>query len=158
MHHLTAPFWLSQTGQDSLDKYATLPEAAQFSAFYEAKKKDNGGVLAIYKGAVPDEVKQGFFKQSTAHWQTLVNFILEELPTVLPDSGFLGGETPGEDDLHLGAWLARITFLTGGKSDKEGYKALEKETKKPVPDKVAAYWAAWVEQPSFKKVYVDGLH
>ncbi|KAI0762916.1 hypothetical protein C8Q74DRAFT_188390 [Fomes fomentarius] len=152
------PLLFLQNRQDSLNKYVTLPEAAQFSTFYEAKKKDNGGILAIYKGAVPDEVKQGFFKHSIAHWQALANFILEELPTVLPESGFLGGETPGEDDLHLGAWLARIAFLTGGKSDKEGYKALQKETKKPVPTKVAAYWAAWVEWPSFKKVYADGLH
>ena len=58
----------------------------------------------------------------------------------------------------MGAWLARLTFLAGGKNDKDGYKALENETKKPVPAKVAAYWAAWVERPSFQKVYAAGLH
>ncbi len=107
---------------------------------------------------MPEEAKQGFFKHSIAHWQTIANFILVDLPAKLPESGFLGGETPGEDDFHLAAWLARVAFLTGGKNDKDGYKALEKETKEPVPAKVVTYWQAWASRPSFKKVYQNGLH
>ncbi|KAI1797809.1 hypothetical protein LXA43DRAFT_268290 [Ganoderma leucocontextum] len=152
------PFQFVQNRQNSLDKHADLPEAAEFRAFYEAKKVANGGILAIYKGAVPEEAKQSFFKHSIAHWQTIANFILVDLPVKLPDSGFLGGETPGEDDFHLAAWLARVAFLTGGTNDKDGYKALAKETKEPVPAKVVAYWQAWAERPSFKKVYQNGLH
>ena len=119
----------------------------------------NGGLLAIYNGQVPDEAKQGLFQDGVARWETISSFLTTELPATLPDSGpFLGGETPGEDDFHLGAWIARVAFLTGGTPDKEGYKALEKETKGPVPAKIAAYWAAWAERPSFQKVYANGLH
>ena len=112
----------------------------------------------MYKGAVPDDAKHGVYKNGAALWDSIASFILTELPALLPESGFLGGATPGEDDFHLGAWIARIAFLTGGTPDKEGYKALEKETKAPVPPKVVAYWTAWAERPSFKKVYQNGLH
>ncbi|KAI0757069.1 hypothetical protein C8Q80DRAFT_1215807 [Daedaleopsis nitida] len=138
-----------QSRQNSLDHNSTLPEAAQFSEFYAAKKAGNGGVLAIYKGEVPEEAKRDFFKHADAHWGIIVSFILEDLPAALSES---------EDDFHLGAWLARIVFLTGGKLDKEGYKSLEQVMKQPVPGKVAAYWSAWVERPGFQKVYTNGLH
>ncbi|KAI0778110.1 hypothetical protein BD413DRAFT_99681 [Trametes elegans] len=152
------PFTFVQNRQNSLEENSALPEAASLKAFYDEKKAGNGGILAIYKGEVSEDAKQAFFKQATEHWQRLASFILHDLPATLPDSGFLGGASPGEDDFHLGAWLARITHLTGGTADKDGYKALEKETKKPVPAKVAAYWAAWANRPSFKKVYANGLH
>lgn len=145
-------------GQNSLDHHSALPDAAPFSEFYAAKKAGNGGILAIYKGAVPDDVKHGFFQQAAAHWGAIVAFVLEDLPAALPEVGFLGGDAPGEDDFHVGAWLARVVFVTGGKLEKEGYKSLESATKQPVPAKVAAYWSAWVERPAFQKVYANGLH
>ncbi|KAI0651780.1 hypothetical protein C8Q79DRAFT_57617 [Trametes meyenii] len=149
------PFTFVDNRQKSLEKNSVLPEATPFKAFYDAKKAANGGILKVYKGEVPLD---GFFKESVAHWDRVAAFIVDELPAALPESGFLGGASPGEDDFHLGAWLARITHLVGGSADKDGYKALEKETKKPIPPRVAAYWAAWVERPSFKKVYANGLH
>ena len=145
-------------GQDSLEKHSQLPEAAGLKEFYDTKKTQNGGALAVYKGQVPEEAKQGFFNMAVGHWQNIATFILEDLPAALPESGFLGGTNPGEDDFHLGAWLARVVGMTGGTNTKEGYKALEKETKKPVPAKVAAYWEAWVARPCFQKVYAGGLH
>ncbi|KAL1952024.1 hypothetical protein VTO73DRAFT_1173 [Trametes versicolor] len=152
-------FVFADNRQKALEKHSELPEAAPLKDFYDAKKAGNGGVLAILKGEVPDAVKEGFFTQSVQHWETLAAYITNELPAALPDAGpFLGGATPGEDDFHLGAWLARLVFLTQGTADKDGYKSLEKETKGPVPPKVAAYWAAWVERASFKKVYANGLH
>ncbi|KAH9857842.1 hypothetical protein C2E23DRAFT_864881 [Lenzites betulinus] len=144
--------------QNSLEKHSVLPEAAPFKAFYDAKKAANGGVLAIYKGAATPEAARDFLAQSVQHWATLAAFIADGLPAALPASGFLGGTTPGEDDFHVGAWLTRVVHLTGGTADKDGYKSLQKETKAPVSPKVAAYWAAWVTRPSFKKVYADGLH
>ncbi|KAI0361707.1 hypothetical protein OH77DRAFT_1417974 [Trametes cingulata] len=152
------PFTFVNNRQKSLEKNSTHPEAGPFKAFYDEKKAGNGGILTIYKGEASEEAKQAFFKHSAQHWDALASFLLNDLPALLPDSGFLGGDSPGEDDFHLGAWLARIVHLTGGKADKDGYKSLEKETKKPIPPKVAAYWAAWIERPSFKRVYVEGLH
>ncbi|KAI8995559.1 hypothetical protein BD414DRAFT_245103 [Trametes punicea] len=151
-------FTFVQNRQNSLEKHSVLPEAAPFKSFYDEKKEANGNILAIYKGEVTEEKKEAFFKDSTEHWNNLVSFILNDLPATLPESGFLGGANPGEDDFHLGAWLVRIAHLSGAKADKDGIKALEKETKKPIPPKVVAYWAAWIERPSFKRVYVNGLH
>ena len=115
-------------------------------------------MLAIYTGDASSEAKQAFFKQSEQHWRDIAAFVNTTLPAVLPESGFLGGAEPGADDFHLGAWLARIGSLLGAKVDKDDYKVLEKETKQPVSPKVAAYWAAWSERPSWKKVYANGLH
>ncbi|OCH96480.1 hypothetical protein OBBRIDRAFT_829907 [Obba rivulosa] len=152
------PLTFVSNRQNALDKYSKSPEGSQFKEFYDAKLAGNGSILAIYKGEVPEDVKNSFFDQSTKHWETISSFILNDLPSFLPASGFLGGAEPGEDDFHLAAWLSRIGFLTGGKAEKDGYKAIEKETKQPLPAKVAAYWQAWAERPSWKKVYADGLH
>jgi len=152
------PLIFVQNRQNALEKFSKTAQAAPFKEFYEAKIAGNGGVLAIYKGEAPEDAKAAFFKQSTEHWETISAFITNELPAILPESGFLGGATPGEDDFHLGAWLARLVHVKGGKIGKDGHAALESETKQPIPPKVAAYWAAWNERPSWQKVYSDGLH
>ncbi|GBE78261.1 hypothetical protein SCP_0111440 [Sparassis crispa] len=152
------PLVFLQNRHNALEKHSKTPEAAEFKSFYDEKIRANAGPLAIFKGEAPEEAKQSFFKQSTTHWEVLSSFILNDLPVILPESGFLGGPTPGEDDFHLGGWLARIVFASGGTAGKVGYKSLEKELKQPVPPKVAAYWAAWNERPSWKKIYADGLH
>jgi len=152
------PLTFVSNRQNALDKYSKSPEGSPFKEYYETKLAGNGNILAIYKGEVPEDVKNGFFEQSQKHWETISAFILNDLPGILPDSGFFGGAEPGEDDFHLAAWLSRIGFLTGGKADKDGYKAIEKETKQPIPAKVAAYWQAWAARPSWQKVYADGLH
>ena len=146
-----------RAGQNSLLKHSKTPEAEPYKTFYEEKIKSNGGVLAIFAGEVPEDAKLGFFKVSTQHWNNLSTFILKELPSYLPESGFINGEIPGEDDFHVGVWLARITLVCGGTPTKDGYKALEKELKEPVPAKVAAYWEAWFERPGWKQVYSESL-
>lgn len=86
-------------------------------------------------------------------------FILEELPDILPESGFLGGDKPGEDDFHLAAWLARIASVAGGgDSSKDGARAIEKELGKATPEKVVSYWTAWSGRKSWQEVYANGLH
>ncbi|KAK7694569.1 hypothetical protein QCA50_001755 [Cerrena zonata] len=149
---------MSIIGQKSLLKNAAAPEAAPFKAFYDAKSTGNGGLLALFKGEAPDSAKAGFFDNATQHWQNITNYITNELPGLLPESGFIGGETPGEDDFHLAAWLARVAFLIGGTPAKGGYRVFEKETKAPVPEKVAAYWDAWTERPGWKQTYPTELH
>ena len=146
------------TGQNALEKYSNTPEAASHKGFYDKKIPQNGHVLAIYKGEVPEDVKTGFFNISIKHWQNITKYILHELPGLLPDSGFLGGQVPGEDDFHLAGWLARVAFIAGGNPNKGGYTALEKETKAPIPAKVATYWDAWTERPGWKQTYPESLH
>jgi hypothetical protein len=142
-------------GQDALEKYSVTPEAAPFKAFYEAKKAGNGGLLAIYKGEASAADTEAFIKQSQEVWANIVEYITVDLPALLPASGFLGGERPGEDDFHVGAWLARISMVSGVK---ENVTELEGPLGKPVPEKVAAYWASWSTRPTWKKVYAEGLH
>jgi hypothetical protein len=103
-------------------------------------------------------VKIGFFEQSKAHWDAVRSFILNILPAYLPNSGFVGGVKPGEDDFHVAAWLARIASARGAKKTEQGLKELEKEVGMSVPEKVAKYWNAWAQRESWKTVYQDGLH
>ena len=112
-------------------------------------------MLKIYKGEAP---AADFFATSAAHWANIVGYILNDLPAILPESGFIDGAEPGEDDFHVGGWLARVTWVTGGDKEAEGYKALEKELKTEVPPKVVAYWKAWSARPSWQKVYAETLH
>jgi len=151
------PFTFLENRQNALTTHSATSEAAPFKSFYDAKITGNSGLLAIYKGKAPADAKSGFFAQSQKHWVFLRSFILQILPATLPKT-FLGGERPGEDDFHLGAWLARITFVVGGENKKDGVKVLEKELGEPVPQRVVDYWNAWVERASWKKVYAGGLH
>lgn len=144
-----------QNRQDALEKYSVTPEAAELKAFYDAKKEGNGGLLAIYKGEVPEDVTAGFLEKSNSVWASITEYITKDLPTLLPASGFIAGERPGEDDFHVGAWLARISMVSGVK---ESAAELEKELGQPVPEKVVAYFNAWSTRPAWKKVYAEGLH
>jgi hypothetical protein len=116
------------------------------------------GLLAIFKGAAPAEHKAGFFAKSQAHFDSVKGAVFELLPTFLPGAGFIGGETPGEDDFHVIAWLTRIAETVGAKSGDGALAAFEAAYEKPVPAKVAAYWTAWIARPSWQKVYAGGLH
>lgn len=141
-------------GQKALEHHAASSEGAEHSEFYKAKIAGNGGILSIYNGSATAEATQQFYETSQQHWVQLRKFILEELPGYLPEHGFIGGERPGEDDFHVGAWLARIVATTGGKD----VGALEAELGHPVPPKVIEYWNTWSVRDSWKKVYADGLH
>jgi len=66
-----------------------------------------------------------FFHSSTTHWNNLKQFISDDLAKLLPDSGFLGGVNPGEDDFHLAAWLARIAFVARAGREQGGVRTLE---------------------------------
>jgi len=140
--------------QASLEKNAPTPEAAKHTEFYKSKMADNGMLKSIYEGNAPPEAKGQFYAASNKHWDNLRKFILEELPTYLPESGLIGGETPDEDDFHTGAWLARIVATLGGTD----VSALSKELNAPVPPKVESYWKAWSGRDSWKSVYAEGLH
>ncbi|KAK7015877.1 hypothetical protein VNI00_019019 [Paramarasmius palmivorus] len=144
--------------QEALNKFSSTPEATAFKSFFESKLAANGGLLGIYKGEAPAAAKEGFFKQSQNHYDTIATFVNQELPRYLPESGFVGGDQPGEDDFHLGAWLARIAATLGAKQTEEGLEAFEKAYGKKLPEKVVKYWKTWAEQPSWKKVYTEGIH
>ena len=132
----------------------TKPEAKGLEEFYQNKIALNGGLKAIYDGVVPADAKASFFATSAKHWEHIASFILNDLPSYIPESGFVGGNKPGEADFHLAAWLARIVAVTGGSSAQD----LTSELKAPVPPKVLKYWVSWSSRDSWKKVYAEGLH
>jgi len=144
--------------QDALDRHSATENAAAHKEFYDNKLAENGHVLSIYQSKVADSVKNDFFEQSKAHWDALRSFILDILPAYLPNSGFIGGAKPGEDDFHVAAWLTRIAAASGAKKAEQGLNELEREVGMPTPEKVAKYWNAWAERESWKMVYQDGLH
>ncbi|KAG1757387.1 hypothetical protein EDB19DRAFT_1657205 [Suillus lakei] len=148
-----------QNRQNALAKHSGTSQSANHREFYDAKIAENGKVLSIYQSKAPENVKNSFFEFSRAHWDTLKVFILNELPDILPENGFLGGDKPGEDDFHLAAWLVRIVFVAGGgDSSKDGVHDIEKELGKPTPAKIVSYWTAWSGRKSWQEVYASGLH
>lgn len=152
--------------QAALKKYA--PTAPDLKNFYERKLAINGFLDNLYSAEEPTDPdqkevlkdhKEAWFKKSNEAWEAIRAFILNDIPAVLPDSGYIGGEIPGEDDFHLAAWLARIALLTGGTPKEDGASTLKAELDgAEVPEKIVSYWKLWSATPAWAVVYKDGLH
>lgn len=151
-------FTFTSTRLAGLKKYAGTAEAEPHKEFHDAQLAKISGVDALLSGSAPDEAKQGFYTASTALWDSIRDFAVETLPTVITQGPFIGGATPGVDDYHVGAWIARIAFVLGAHKSDQGIPALEK-TFGPIPEKVKVYWSAWTARDSWVKVYPDhALH
>ncbi|KIY45391.1 hypothetical protein FISHEDRAFT_66967 [Fistulina hepatica ATCC 64428] len=134
------------------------PASTPFKSFFESKLAGNGGLLAIYEGKVPNEVLEGFFDKSQAHFKSVGWFIYNFLPDIVPQTGFLGGDTPGEDDYHLCAWLTRIAGTVGATGPNDMPDVLSKSFGKPLPSHLKSYISGWTSRASWKKVYETKLH
>jgi hypothetical protein len=115
-------------------------------------------MLALISGKVSKQDKAAFFAKSQGHFNSVKSTVFDFLPGYLPESGFIGGETPGEDNFHIGAWLTRIAALNSAKSSNDAVVTMGAVFGSPVPGKVAAYWEAWTAKTSWKKVYAGGMH
>ena len=147
-----------RAGLAGLKKYAESPEGQQHKAFYDKHIAKISALSAILKGTAPDEDKQQFFVISASLWENIKLFVVEILPGAIQEGPFIAGATPGVDDYHVGAWLARIAFLSGAKKSEEGVAALEKRFG-PIPEKVRKYWAGWIVRDSWTKAYPENdLH
>src|SRR6266852_5452468 len=96
-----------------------------------------------------------FFSKSSALWDGIKVFIVETLPAAFTEGPFIGGVRPGVDDFHVGAWIARIAFVSGAQKS-EGWSALEKIFG-PLPENVKAYWTAWIGRDSWVKAYPENV-
>ena len=141
-----------------MENYHSTADGAPHRAFYDDKLASNGALLSIYEGKVSEEILLDFFRKSQAHFDSVSKAIYEIIPEYLPSKGFLGTDRPGEDDFHLAAWLARIAATVGAKQGGVGLQAFELAFGRPVPEKVASYWNAWIQRASWKRVYAAGLH
>ena len=144
-------------GEVGIKKFASTPEAAPYKALFDAKLGISAAVLGLYNGTAPAEFKAGFFAKSQALWAAIEAYIYTTFTSQLAASSgpFIAGEKPGEDDFHVEAWFAHIATVLGAKSAADGLAVLEKSFGKAIPENVAAYWNAWSERESWKKVYVN---
>ncbi|KAG8884572.1 hypothetical protein FRB97_003869 [Tulasnella sp. 331] len=144
--------------QAALERFAKS-SPTNLAPFYKSKLQENTFSLAIFSPSPPSYMKNAFLEKSKALWLSIRSFILNDIPAVLPTAGFIGVDTPGEDDFHLAAWLARMTALCGGNPDANGVFALKKELGGPdVPQKVVDYWGLWTELDAWQMVYKEKLH
>jgi hypothetical protein len=145
--------------QAALPGYASSAPS-DLKSFYDAKLAYNGALNDVYAPNASKEITEPWFKNSQEAWKNNANFILNVLPKTLPESGYIGGERPGEDDFHAIAWLGRVAGVAGGTPDKAGVQALAKELNgEPVPKKVVDYWNLWNDTDAWTKVYTPyGLH
>ena len=143
------------TGQKVIDeeKASAPPE---YAAFYQQKDAGNSPLVKIYTKDAPDELTKPFFAASQANWDAIGALIYTELPKHLPESGFVGGDAPGETDWHVAAWIGRIGLVLGAKPTPGEWKSLAQlKGGEPVPKKVQNYWDAWANRDSWKSV---GVH
>ncbi|QRV76215.1 glutathione S-transferase [Ceratobasidium sp. AG-Ba] len=141
--------------QAKLEKLA--PQSPEdLKKFYEDKLAFNGFLSSVYADEPAAEVTSGWFDKSNQHWSDVKAFISTELATLLPESGFVDGEAPGEADFHIAAWLARTAGVTGAKPD--DVSPLGEALGLTLDPKIVAYFDAWKARESWKKMYAEGLH
>jgi len=142
---------------------------------------ENAKVHEAELGAHAKAQRTEFFKAAKLAWEVALVRILLRL-----NEEIIGPYTLGEQyslaDPHLTAWLARVVSLAGGTASDNGITVIEKLEKhmgsslalptnsqspgsRPAAaeqpsakTKLAVYWDAVKERPSWKKVYANGLH
>lgn len=144
------------TRLEYLKKHAAAPEAKVHKRFYDKKITAISELHALLNWQASDEAKRDFFSTSTALWESIKAFVLETLPAAIAEGPFIGGDRPGVDDFHVGAWLARIASVLGAQNSDAGVATLEKAFG-PLPEKVKAYWSAWIVRDSWVKAYPDNV-
>ncbi|KAL7425112.1 hypothetical protein Q5752_000800 [Cryptotrichosporon argae] len=122
-------------------------------AFLESKQNDTNDMWEIYHGSAGQERKKQFFEASKRSWE-------EQLPHVFArieeefEGPFLLGDQLCLADLHLIALLTRIVTIAGGQGDAQGINTIEPHLGgAQIGAKLRAFWEAWIERNSFKKVY-----
>ncbi|TCD71561.1 hypothetical protein EIP91_008942 [Steccherinum ochraceum] len=127
-----------------------------------------------------------YFKVATSAWAGLGEVLLQLHKEFI--GPYVLGDQLSLPDLHLAAWLARIVKLAGGTVSDDGdtitkkleahiggsfklpedFNVAEARRRAGLPagsaqptdsqSRIAAFWDAMKERPSWKKVYADGLH
>ncbi|KAH9985908.1 hypothetical protein BJV77DRAFT_1071204 [Russula vinacea] len=83
-----------------LKRYAATPEGQANKPFYDRQIAKISGLHALLNGQAPDDAKQ-------------------DTPRAIAEGPFIGGGRPGVDDFHVGAWIARIAFVSGAQKSEE---------------------------------------
>ncbi|CED82313.1 Thioredoxin-like fold [Phaffia rhodozyma] len=145
---LPGQFWNGR--QQALEKYAKS-SPPEFKNFYEEKIKYNSYFVKIYSGEASDEELKEYYAKGKKLWSNIGSFLSGDLVKFLQNDRkgtFFAGNTPGEVDFHVIAWLARI-ITSGG-----GVEGVEKLTGKPLDKSVKGYYESWTSRESFKKLEI----
>jgi hypothetical protein len=152
--------------------------------FLEDKAQSNEALWTVYNGQAGEEKERAFFAASTKVWAEELPKAFDTLEGLLTGPYTLGDQivslvhstcdvsgpgiqlaesrmcgnpthTQSLADLHLISWLTRIVTVAGGKPQTEGLDELESQIgSKKIGAKIRAFFDAWLERDSFKKVLV----
>jgi len=120
--------------------------------------------------------RHAFFKTAKQAWETNLGGSLVQLSKEMVGPYALGDQF-SIADLHLSCWVTRIVWLCGGKANDDGATVVKKieehigglklardfvfepaRGKGEKQSKLAAFWDAIRERPSWKKIYGEGLY
>lgn len=162
LKYLDRVSWLilsvSLLGHAKLVEFLASP-APEFKELYQSKLPAAAFLAALFGPDPSAQAKQMWFQKSTAVWEGIAKFFDGSLPSYLPESGFIGGDKPGEPDFFLGAWLSRVVLVCkGDQTKKEGIQTAAKVLGKALDPKIVKYWELSVSRPAWQKVFNrDGI-
>lgn len=140
--------------------------------FLEEKKEANEVLWAVYNGEAGADKEKAFIETSVKVWAEELPKTFEKLeglmagPYTLGDQivswamlwkrvSVSGADSQSLGDLHVVSWLTRLISVAGGEAQINGLDALDREIGgSKIGPKLRAFWEAWVERESFKKVLV----
>ncbi|KAH9985910.1 hypothetical protein BJV77DRAFT_1030743 [Russula vinacea] len=114
----------------TLEKVCSGTRGSSKQPFYEGRIAKLSGLYAVLNGQAAEDV-----------------FLDETLPAAIGEGPFIGGARPGVDDFHVGS---------GAQKSEEGVSVLEKRFG-PLPEKVKAYWIAWIARDSWVKAFPENV-
>jgi len=157
-------------------------------AFYEEKQTSNQALLDVFAkadvataelDATAKAAREDYFATAKSTWETDLKESLTKLNGEIIGPYSLGDQI-SIADLHLAGWLARIASLSGANITEDGDAVTAKveahiggdfHFPKEAPatggavgarttpqSKLAAFWDAIKDRPSFQRAYADGLH
>ncbi|KAI0788443.1 hypothetical protein C8Q75DRAFT_719821 [Abortiporus biennis] len=136
--------------------------------------------------ATAQKARSEYFAAANAAWNALKEVLLQLHQEII--GPYALGDQLSLADLHLAAWLARLAKLSGATGADDGntvtdkievhigngfklpkeFSVAEARRRAGLPpgnvqptdrqNRLAAFWDAMKERPSWKKVYADGLH